>query len=82
MCSWGSPIWLGTRREPGRAGAKPGGAGQGGGPFAVAKERERTLGPVLFPWRQRLLFVSFSQTLTPPWRDHPGLTYPEPDLVP
>ena len=48
----------------------------------VTKERERTLGPVLFPWRQRLLFVSFSQTLTPPWRDHPGLTYPEPDLVP
>ena len=26
----GSPIWLGTRREPGRAGAKPGGAGRGG----------------------------------------------------
>ena len=35
MCSRGSPIWLGTRREPGRAGAKPGGAGRGGVPFAV-----------------------------------------------
>ena len=31
MCSWGSPMWLGTRREPGSAGAKPGGAGRGGG---------------------------------------------------
>ena len=35
LCSRGSPIWLGTRREPGRAGTKPGGAGQGGGPFAA-----------------------------------------------
>ena len=35
LCSRGSPIWLGTRREPGRAGAKPGGAGRGGVPFAV-----------------------------------------------
>ena len=30
-----SPIWLGTRREPGRTGTKPGGAGRGGGPFAA-----------------------------------------------
>ena len=30
LCSQGSPMWLGTRREPGRAGAKPGGAGLGG----------------------------------------------------
>ena len=30
LCSRGSPMWLGTRREPGRAGAKPGGAGRGG----------------------------------------------------
>ena len=28
LCSRGSPMWLGTRREPCRAGAKPGGAGQ------------------------------------------------------
>ena len=33
--SRGSPILLGTHREPGRAGAKPGGAGRGGVPFAV-----------------------------------------------
>ena len=46
------------------------------------KEEERTLGSVLFPRRQRPLFVPFSQTRIPPWRDHPGLTYPEPDLVP
>ena len=39
------PIWLGTRREPGRAGAKPGGAGRGGVPFAVGVGSWR-----IFPW--------------------------------
>ena len=34
-------MWLGTRREPGRAGAKPGGAGRGGGPFAAGKKKKK-----------------------------------------
>ena len=64
MCSRGSPIWLGTRREPGRAGAKPGGAGRGGVPFAVGvgswrvlyskPTEDRSVSPKLFPRQDKV----------------------------
>ena len=60
--SRGSPIWLGTRREPGRAGAKPGGAGLGGGAKFVE---------FLAPHDVSVFHSSTTPYKLPPWSDRP-----------
>ena len=67
LCSRGSPMWLGTRWEPSRAGAKPGGVGRGGGPFAAGVGswwvKGRTYTPTLLMRSKEIYKKYFSEQL-------------------